>query len=158
VISFIQMKTNKKSKKISPKNKVILSPLKLFFMETLKAWCHSPQTRTGKTNRKKEISKILNKDIQTLKNMYLYGQGSMEHWFQAMDHISEVKQETIIQMYNSYPFIENKLNSLNEEELKIHRYISELSQSELFLINRLIETGLKVNRSLKELKENLIHT
>jgi hypothetical protein len=52
-------------------------------------------------------------------------------------------------MYNSYPFIEDKLNSLSEEELKLHRYIRELSPSELLLINRLIETGLKVNRSLK---------
>ena len=45
--------------------------------------------------------------------------------------------------------IEDKLNSLSEEELKLHRYIRELSPSELLLINRLIETGLKVNRSLK---------
>lgn len=144
------MKKTKKATSTSKspsKNKQSLSPLKLYFMQTLKAWCDEPKTRASKTERKKELCKILKKDVQTLKNMYLYGQGSMDHWFKAMDHISHLKQETIIQMYNSYPFIENKLNSLNEEELKIHKYIRELSQSELFLLNRLIETGLRVNRS-----------
>ena len=131
------------------KNNRKLSSIKQFFMDTLRAWCDEPKTRQGKTLRKKEIAKVLQKDVQTIKNMYLYGQGSLDMWFKAMDYINHLKQDTIIQMYNSYPFIENKLNSLNEEELKLHRYIRELSPSELFLINRLIETGLKVNRSLK---------
>lgn len=117
-------------------------------MHTLRSWCDEPKTRAEKTNRKKEIAKILQKDVQTLKNMYLYGQGSMDHWFKAMDYICHLKQETIIQMYTSYPFIENKLNSLSEEELKLHKNIQELTESELYLLNRLIETGLKINRSL----------
>ena len=144
------MKKNITSKKSSKRvDEQRLSSIKLFFMETLRTWCHEPKTREGKTLRKKEIAKVINKDIQTLKNMYLYGQGSLDLWFKAMDYINHLKQETIIQMYNSYPFIEDKLNSLSEEELKLHRYIRELSPSELLLINRLIETGLKVNRSLK---------
>lgn len=140
------MTSKKSSKRV---NEHRLSSIKLFFMETLRAWCDEPKTREGKTLRKKELAKVINKDIQTLKNMYLYGQGSLDLWFKAMDYINHLKQDTIIQMYNSYPFIEDKLNSLSEEELKLHRYIRELSPSELLLINRLIETGLKVNRSLK---------
>lgn len=144
------MKKSISSKKIGKRvNEQRLSSIKLFFMETLRAWCDEPKTREGKTLRKKELAKVINKDIQTLKNMYLYGQGSLDLWFKAMDYVNHLKQETIIQMYNSYPFIEDKLNSLSEEELKLHRYIRELSPSELLLINRLIETGLKVNRSLK---------
>jgi hypothetical protein len=140
------MTSKKSSKRV---NEHRLSSIKLFFMETLRAWCDEPKTREGKTLRKRELAKVINKDIQTLKNMYLYGQGSLDLWFKAMDYINHLKQDTIIQMYNSYPFIEDKLNSLSEEELKLHRYIRELSPSELLLINRLIETGLKVNRSLK---------
>ena len=140
------MTSKKSSKRV---NEHRLSSIKLFFMETLRAWCDEPRTREGKTLRKRELAKVINKDIQTLKNMYLYGQGSLDLWFKAMDYINHLKQDTIIQMYNSYPFIEDKLNSLSEEELKLHRYIRELSPSELLLINRLIETGLKVNRSLK---------
>jgi len=144
------MKKSVTSKKSSKRlNEQRLSSIKLFFMETLRAWCDEPKTREGKTLRKRELAKVINKDIQTLKNMYLYGQGSLDLWFKAMDYINHLKQDTIIQMYNSYPFIEDKLNSLSEEELKLHRYIRELSPSELLLINRLIETGLKVNRSLK---------
>ena len=138
-----------KSKKSYESKNAKLSSIKFFFMETLRAWCDEPKTRQGKTLRKKEIAKVLQKDVQTLKNMYLYGQGSLDLWFKAMDYINHLKQDTIIQMYNSYPFIENKLNSLSEEELKLHSYIRELSPAELVLINRLIETGLKVNRSLK---------
>ena len=144
------MKKSVTSKKSSKRlNEQRLSSIKLFFMETLRAWCDEPKTREGKTLRKRELAKVINKDIQTLKNMYLYGQGSLDLWFKAMDYVNHLKQDTIIQMYNSYPFIEDKLNSLCEEELKLHRYIRELSPSELLLINRLIETGLKVNRSLK---------
>jgi hypothetical protein len=144
------MKKSVTSKKSSKRlNEQRLSSIKLFFMETLRAWCDEPKTREGKTLRKRELAKVINKNIQTLKNMYLYGQGSLDLWFKAMDYINHLKQDTIIQMYNSYPFIEDKLNSLSEEELKLHRYIRELSPSELLLINRLIETGLKVNRSLK---------
>lgn len=144
------MKKSVTSKKSSKRlNEQRLSSIKLFFMETLRAWCDEPKTREGKTLRKRELAKVINKDIQTLKNMYLYGQGSLDLWFKAMDYVNHLKQDTIIQMYNSYPFIEDKLNSLSEEELKLHRYIRELSPSELLLINRLIETGLKVNRSLK---------
>lgn len=118
-------------------------------MNALKSWCNEPKARTEKTNRKKEIARILQKDIQTLKNMYLYGQGSLDHWFRAMDHISHLKQETIIQMYDSYELIENKLSAFSEEELRLHSYMKELSEAELALINKLIETGLKVNRSIK---------
>lgn len=118
-------------------------------MNALKSWCHEPKTRKEKTDRKKEIAKILQKDVQTLKNMYLYGQGSLDHWFRAMDHISHLKQDTIIKMYDHFELIENKISSFSEEELKLHRYMKELSQAELELINKLIETGLKVNRSVK---------
>ncbi len=118
-------------------------------MNALRSWCNEPKSRTEKTSRKQEIARVLQKDIQTLKNMYLYGQGSLDHWFRAMDHISHLKQETIIQMYDSYELIENKLNSFSEEELKLHRYMKELSEAELALVNSLIETGLKVNRLSK---------
>jgi hypothetical protein len=145
------MKTNKKPpKSATSKRKPNHSPLKLFFMHSIRTWCDEPKSRAGKTSRKKELAKILQKDVQTLKNMYLYGQGPFDHWFKAMDHIGLLKQETIIKMYTSYPYLENKLNSLSEEELKFLKYIKELSQAELFLINRLIETGLKVNRELEE--------
>lgn len=117
-------------------------------MKALKSWCNEPKSRDEKTSRKKEIARVLQKDIQTLKNMYLYGQGSLDHWFRAMDHISHLKQESIIAMYDNYELIENKLESFSEEELKLHRYMKELSEKELELINKLIETGLKVNRSL----------
>jgi hypothetical protein len=143
------MKNTRKTPKAPSKKKQKLSPIKTFFMDSLKSWCHEPKTREEKTNRKKEIARILQKDIQTLKNMYLYGQGSLDHWFRAMDHISHLKQETIIQMYDSYELIENKLSAFSEEELKLHSYMKELSEAELSLINKLIETGLKVNRSIK---------
>lgn len=143
------MKNNRKTPKVVSKKKQKLSPIKTFFMNALKSWCNEPKARTEKTNRKKEIARILQKDIQTLKNMYLYGQGSLDHWFRAMDHISHLKQETIIQMYDSYELIENKLSAFSEEELRLHSYMKELSEAELALINKLIETGLKVNRSIK---------
>lgn len=143
------MKLSKKPVKTKLKRKQKLSPIRLFFMKRLKTWCDEPSTREGKTARKKEISKILQKDIQTLKNMYLYGQGSIDDWFKAMDYISSLKQETIIQLYDSYPYIEEKLDSLSEEELKLHRYIKELSENEIGLINKLIETGIKINKSSK---------
>jgi hypothetical protein len=143
------MKNNRKIPKALSKKKHKLSPIKMFFMNALRSWCNEPKSRTEKTSRKQEIARVLQKDIQTLKNMYLYGQGSLDHWFRAMDHISHLKQETIIQMYDSYELIENKLNSFSEEELKLHRYMKELSEAELALVNSLIETGLKVNRLSK---------
>lgn len=142
------MKNSRKIPKAISKKKHKISPIKLFFMKALKSWCNEPKSRDEKTSRKKEIARVLQKDIQTLKNMYLYGQGSLDHWFRAMDHISHLKQESIIAMYDNYELIENKLESFSEEELKLHRYMKELSEKELELINKLIETGLKVNRSL----------
>lgn len=123
-----------------------LSDLRLFFMKKLKLWLNEPTTRIDKTARKKELAKILSKDIQTLKNMYLYGQGSLDDWFKAMDHISSIKQTTIIQLYDSYPYIINKLETLNEEQIKLHQHASEMSESELALVNKLIEAGLKINK------------
>jgi len=143
------MKNNRKIPKALSKKKQKLSPIKTFFMNALKSWCHEPKTRKEKTDRKKELAKILQKDVQTLKNMYLYGQGSLDHWFRAMDHISSLKQETIIQIYDNYELIENKLSSFSEEEMKLHRYMKELSEAELALINKLIETGISINRSVK---------
>ncbi len=145
------MKQSKKTNKdIKSKKKHKLSAIRIFFMNKLKAWCNEPSTRESKTARKKEIAKILEKDVQTLKNMYLYGQGSLDDWFKAMDYINALKQETIIQLYDSYPYIENKLNSLSQEELKLHRHVSEMSEAELALINKLIDAGLKVNKAIRK--------
>ncbi len=145
------MKQSKKTNKdIKSKKKHKLSAIRIFFMKKLKAWCNEPSTRESKTARKKEIAKILEKDVQTLKNMYLYGQGSLDDWFKAMDYINALKQETIIQLYDSYPYIENKLNSLSQEELKLHRHVSEMSEAELALINKLIDAGLKVNKAIRK--------
>lgn len=117
-------------------------------MKKLKAWFDEPATREARAARKTELAKILNKDVQTLKNMYLYGQGSLDDWFKAMDHINHLKQETIIQLYDSYPFIEEKLSNLSPELLKLHRHANEMTETELALVNKLIEAGLKVNKSV----------
>lgn len=143
------MKSVQKLTKSSSKKKQKLSPLKLFFMKALKDWCDQPESRNERTQRKKEISKYLTKDIQTLKNMYLYGQGSMDDWFKAMDYISSLKQETIIQMYDSYPVLEEKMDSLRPDEIKLYRYVKEMSESELAMVIKLIEVGLNLNRSIK---------
>jgi len=129
-----------------------LSPLRIYFMKKLKSWFNQPKLREEKTARKKELAKILGKNIQTLKNMYLYGQGSLDDWFRAMDHISHLRQETIIQLYDSYPYIENKLSTLHPEQTKLHTYINELTIEELALVNNLIEAGLKINHSVAKKK------
>lgn len=121
-------------------------------MKKLKAWFDEPGTRTGKTARKNELSKVLRKDVQTLKNMYLYGQGSLDDWFKAMDYICLLKQDTIIQLYDSYPFIEEKLSSLSPEQLKLHRHANEMTEAELSLVNKLIEAGLKINKAVQKKK------
>lgn len=140
-----QSKTTKNAKR-SPKRALKLSPLKLFFMKKLKHWLDEPGTRQGRSERKHSLAKYLGKDIQTLKNMYLYGQGSLDDWMKTMDHISVLKQETIIQLYDSYPFLMEKLEALNEEQIKLHRHTSEMTEPELALINKLIEAGLTLNK------------
>jgi hypothetical protein len=122
-----------------------LSPIRRFFMERLKAWCNEPEGRDERTARKREIASFLGKNVQTIKNMYLYGQGSMDDWFAAIDHIGPLKQETVIQLYNSYPYIEQKLNSLSPEQLRMHRNIAKMTERELLLVNKLVEVGLEAN-------------
>jgi hypothetical protein len=146
------MQSIKEKPSNSRERKQKLSPLRIFFMKKLKTWFNQPKLREEKTARKKELAKILGKNIQTLKNMYLYGQGSLDDWFRAMDHISHLRQETIIQLYESYPYIENKLNALHPEQVKLHSYISELTLEELALVNNLIEAGLKINDSVARKK------
>jgi hypothetical protein len=140
----------KKKKAMPPKRAAVreeLSPIRLFFMERLKAWCNEPEGRDERTTRKHEIATFLGKNVQTIKNMYLYGQGSMDDWFAAMDRIGPLKQETVIQLYNSFPYIEQKLNSLNPEQLRMHRNIAKMTERELALVNKLVEVGLKANRA-----------
>jgi len=130
--------------------KRLLSPIRLFFMERLKAWCNAPSTREEKTGRKQEISNLLGKNVQTVKNMYLYGQGSLDDWFVVMDHIGALNQEMIIQLYDSYPYIEKKLQSLSQEQRRMYRNIGKMTERELALVNDLIEVGLKANLSIQE--------
>jgi len=125
-----------------------ISPVRLFFMERLKTWCMEPEGRDERTARKHEIAHVLGKNIQTIKNMYLYGQGLMDDWFSAMDHIGAMKQETVIQLYNSYQYIEEKLNALSPGQLRMHRNIGRMTERELALVNKLIEVGLEANRSM----------
>jgi len=127
-----------------------LSPIRLFFMERLKSWCNAPSTREEKTGRKQEISKLLGKNIQTVKNMYLYGQGSIDDWFTVMDHIGALNQDMIIQLYDSYPYIEKKLQSLSTEQQRMYRNVGKMTEKELSLVNDLIEVGLKANLSIQE--------
>ena len=145
------MKQSKKNSKVAVTHrKQKLSAIRIFFMKKLKAWFDEPGNRAGKTARKTELAQILHKDIQTLKNMYLYGQGSLDDWFKAMDYICVLKQDKIIQLYDSYPYIEEKLSSLSSEQLKLHRHANEMSDAELTLVNKLIEAGLKINKSIKK--------
>ena len=126
-----------------------MSPLRRFFMDRLKTWCNEPGGRDQRTARKQEMAKFLGKNVQTIKNMYLYGQGSLDDWFSAMDHIGPLKQETIMQLYNSYPYIEQKLNALSAEQLRMHRNIANMTERELALVNKLVEVGLEANRSVE---------
>lgn len=130
------------------------SAIRLFFMDRLKNWCNQPASREERTERKKRIAEFLGKNFLTVKNMYLYGQGSIDDWFSAMDYISDLRQETIVQLYDSYPYITQKLNSLSPEQLRMHRNIERMTEKELSLVNKLIEVGLEANRSTERTRED----
>ena len=130
-----------------------ISPIRRAFMEQLKTWCNAPEGRDARTARKQEIAKLLKKNVQTIKNMYLYGQGPMDDWFTIMDHIGPLKQETIIQLYASYPYLTQELNKLNAEQLRMHRYVARMTERELMLINKLVEVGLEANQAAEGSKE-----
>jgi hypothetical protein len=115
-------------------------------MDRLKSWCFEPESRERRTARKQDLAQHLGKNVQTIKNMYLYGQGAMDDWLSAMDHIGPMKQETVIQLYQSFPFLEQRLNDLSPEQLRMHQNISKMTERELELVNKLVEVGLEANQ------------
>jgi len=108
-----------------------------------------------KAKRRKILAKHLGRTEQTLKNMYLYGQGSLQQFFKAAEFILKINQEEVIKFLRAYPYIMNKLDTLSESKKKLYYNMEQMTEEELALTNDLIEFGLQRNKVMREGKKDL---
>ena len=87
------MAKKKTKKSLTGKKKAIKSPLLLYWMERMRRYLQDPSiNRKERTDRAKRLAKKIERDVVTLKNMYLYGQGRVQQWADAMDEIDSINQ------------------------------------------------------------------
>ena len=131
----------------------VSTKLHRFMMKTMKDYLlggNSKKLSTDeKRNRRSSLAKTLDRTEQTLKNMYLYGQGDIQQWFTAMDFILKTNQKDIIDFYKAHPYIMEKLSTLGSAKLKMYKNMEQMTDQELELINDLVEVGLERNRAIK---------
>lgn len=108
-----------------------------------------------KAKRRKILAKHLGRTEQTLKNMYLYGQGSLQQFFKAAEFILKISQKEVINFLRAYPYIMSKLDSISEAKRRLYYNMEKMTEEELSLTNDLLEVGLKRNRAMRSGKEEL---
>lgn len=125
-----------------------VEPLLEYWRLALKGYCLDPSLRKEREDRKGKIAVLIGKSKQTVKNMYLYGVGETNVWLKIIDHIKpKVTQKDVIKLYDSFPYIQDQLDKLSPEQVRIYHNINKLSEDELRLVNRLIEVGIEVNKA-----------
>lgn len=122
----------------------------LWLMEKAKAWCNEPSLRSERTARKKQLGDIMQVDTQSVKNFYNQGQIKSKHVFPLFEAVTGIEQDDLIFVFQNFQILKGKMNELPEEKRRLFSLISRLSEKEVFILNRLIETGLEANAAIKE--------
>ena len=122
----------------------------LWLMKATKTWCNAPKSRSERTARKRLLGDIMQVEVQSVKNFYNQGQIKSKHVFPVIEAVSGCPQDDIISFFENYAFYKDKMTELPSERRKLLSLFSQLSDSEVFILNRVLEAGLEANRALRE--------
>lgn len=126
----------------------------LWLMKATKAWCNAPTVRSERTARKKLLGEIMQVEVQSVKNFYNQGQIKSKHVFPVVEAVSGCPQEDIISFFENYAFYKDKMTELPAEKRRLLSLFAQLTDNEVFILNRLLEAGLEANRALQKNQDN----